>query len=81
MQDRPAYNRLGYMQDCHVNSEKHQNAFAVTMPLNKFGGIIRCLSMPPDRNDDNELKMKTIMHQNLGMRAQLKTIAIWLTFC
>ena len=35
-------------------------------------GVIRCLSMPQDRNNDDRLKMKTIMHQNLGMRAELQ---------
>jgi len=34
--------------------------------------------MPPDRNNDDRLKMKTIMHQNLGMRAELQVYRLML---
>jgi len=45
--------------------------FAVTMPPNKFRSYSLFIYVP-DKNNDDGLKMKTIMHQNLGMRVELQ---------
>ena len=52
----------------------------LTMPPNKFGGVINLFTvyLPPDRNNDDGLKMKTIMHQNLGMRAEFHVYRLML---